>query len=263
LNLFHTDFSDDYKVLYRNDGNAIFTDVSYQAGVAWVGIPFVGWSDGFLDYDNDGWLDLMMVNGHVYPEVDKYDWGTTYAQRTILFHNLGGMKFEYVAPKKGTGLAVVIPARGAAFGDLFNDGKIDVVINSIDGPPTLLRNVSDDRHHWVGLKLIGGPKVPRDAIVATAYLTHDGIRQRGDVLSSGSYISANDQRLHFGLGDSTTVETVEIRWPDGTKETIKLPGVDRIFSVEQGKGAVAEIGGNIRVDKTAKGARPEPDTHRK
>ncbi len=263
LNLFHTDFSDDYKVLYRNDGNAIFTDVSYQAGVAWVGIPFVGWGDGFLDYDNDGWLDLMMVNGHVYPEVDKYDWGTTYAQRTILFHNLGGMKFEYVAPKKGTGLAVVIPARGAAFGDLFNDGKIDVVINSIDGPPTLLRNVSDDRHHWVGLKLIGGPKVPRDAIGATVYLTHDGIRQRGDVLSSGSYISANDQRLHFGLGDSTTVETVEIRWPDGTKETIKLPGVDRIFSVEQGKGAVAEIGGNIRVDKTAKGARPEPDTHRK
>ncbi len=137
------------------------------------------------------------------------------------------------------------------------------MINSIDGPPTLLRNVSDDRHHWVGLKLIGGPKVPRDAIGATVYLTHDGIRQRGDVLSSGSYISANDQRLHFGLGDSTTVETVEIRWPDGTKETIKLPGVDRIFSVEQGKGAVAEIGGNIRVDKTAKGARPEPDTHRK
>ncbi len=136
LDFFVTDFGDDYKVLYHNDGDASFTDVSYKAGVAQVTIPFVGWGDAFIDYDNDGWLDLFMVNGHVYPEVDQHEWGTSFAERPLLFHNDAGKKFEYVPPVKGTGLAVVIPGRGAAFGDLFNDGKIDVIINPVDGPPT-------------------------------------------------------------------------------------------------------------------------------
>ena len=236
LNLLVTDFSDDYKAFYRNDGDASFTEVGREVGVAQVAIPFVGWGDGFIDYDNDGWKDIMMVNGHVYPQVDEHDWGTTYAERPLLFRNLHNGRFEYVPPVKGSGLATVIPGRGAAFGDLFNNGKIDVVINPIDGPAVLLKNVNQDHHHWVELKLVGGPKSPRDAIGATVYLTADGIRQREDVMSGGSYISSNDQRPHFGLGDATDPGVAEIHWPDGVKETLKLTAVDRIFTVTEEAG---------------------------
>ena len=241
MDFFVTDFGDDYKVLYHNDGDASFSDVSYKAGIAQPTIPFVGWGDAFIDYDNDGWLDLFMADGHVYPQVDEHEWGTTFAERPLLFHNVPnsggkGRKFEYVPPVKGTGLADVIPSRGAAFGDLFNNGKIDVVINPIDGPAVLLRNVNPDHHHWVELKLVGGPKSPRDATCATALLSANGMRQRQDVLASGSYISANDRRLHFGLGDATDAGTVEIHWPSGAKETIKLPAVDHIYTITEGKG---------------------------
>src|SRR5271170_6712205 len=177
LSIMDTDFSDDYKVLFHNDGDASFTDVTYRAGIAQTTIPFLGWGDAFMDYDNDGWKDIFMVNGHVYPDAGDHEWGTTYAQRPLLFHNLKNGKFEYVPPVVGTGLADVIPARGAAFGDLFNDGKIDVVINPIDGPAVLLRNVNPDRHHWAELKLVGGSKSPRDATCATAYLSANGMRQ--------------------------------------------------------------------------------------
>ncbi len=246
VDFFVTDFGDDYKVLFHNDGDASFTDVSYKAGLALTTIPFVGWGDGFIDYDNDGWLDLFLVNGHVYPQVDEHDWGTTFAERPLLFRNVPdpsgkGRKFEYVPPVKGTGLADVIPGRGAAFGDLFNDGKIDVVINPVDGPPVLLRNVNPDHHHWVELKLVGGPKSPRDATCATAYLTANGMRQRRDVLSSESYISANDRRLHFGLGDAMDAGSVEIHWPSGATQTIKLPAVDRIYTITEGKGITGAL----------------------
>ena len=142
---------------------------------------------------------------------------------------------------EGTGLADVIPGRGAAFGDLFNDGKIDVVVNCIDHTPVLLRNVNPDKNHWVGIALIGGPKSPRDAIGATVYLTAGGIRQRGDVMSGGSYESSNDQRLHFGLGQATAVDAVEIHWPSGFVENVKLPSIDRFFVVEEGKGLVPSV----------------------
>lgn len=241
LDIVTTDFSDDYKVLYHNDGGANFTDISYHAGIAEQGIPFLGWGVGFIDYDNDGWKDILMVNGHVYPAVDHYDWGSTFAERPLLFHNMQGKHFEYVPPVKGTGLATVVPGRGAAFGDLFNDGKIDAVINVIDGTPVLLRNVSEDGNHWVELKLIGGPKISRDAIGATVYLTANGMRQRDDVLSGGSYMSSNDQRVHFGLGSATKVDDVQICWPGGAKETVKLPAVDRIFTIEQGKGITSVL----------------------
>jgi hypothetical protein len=241
LNIITTDFSDDYKVLFHNDGNASFTDISYHAGIAQESIPFLGWGVGFIDYDNDGWKDIMMINGHVYPQVDHYDWGTSFAERPLLYHNLGGKKFEYVPPVKDTGLADVIAGRGAAFGDLFNDGKMDVVINVVDGTPVLLRNVNSDTHHWVALKLVGGPKSPRDAVGATVYLTANGIRQRGDVLSGGSYLSSNDQRVHFGLGDAAKVDQVEVHWPSGAVEKLVLPKVDRIYTVEENKGIVGEL----------------------
>ncbi|HZR66743.1 MAG TPA: CRTAC1 family protein [Terriglobales bacterium] len=242
LDLYNTVFSDDYNPLYKNEGDANFSDVSYPAGIAEVTIPFLGWGDGFLDYDNDGWKDLLVINGHVYPGVDQSDWGTTFAQRPLLFHNLGAGKFETIPPMKGTGLAMTFVGRGAAFGDLFNDGKIDVVINPLDGPPILLRNVNPDHHHWIGFKLVGGPKSPKDAIGAAVYLTSGGIRQRGDVLSGGSFASSNEQRVHFGLRDATSVDRLEIHWPDGTVQVVKPPvGVDRFYTIEEGGEAVPVV----------------------
>ncbi len=236
VDVLDTDFSDDFKALYRNDGDASFTDVSRQSGIAQTAIPFVGWGDGLFDYDNDGWKDIMMINGHVYPQVNEHNWGTTYAERPLLFHNDHHGKFVYVPPVKGSGLAVLTPGRGAAFGDLFNNGKIDAVINPVDGPPVLLKNVDPDHHHWVELKLIGGLKSPRDAVGATVYLNADGMRQREDIMSGGSYISSNDQRAHFGLGNATDAGTAEIHWPSGRVEKVKIPAVDHIFTITEGKG---------------------------
>jgi hypothetical protein len=235
VDLFTTTFSDDYKTLYRNDGEASFTDVTYKAGLANPTIPFLSWGTGFLDFDNDGLLDLFIVNGHVYPEVDKQDWGTTWAERPQLFRNMDGTKFEEVPPATGSGLAAVITGRGAAFGDMFNDGYIDVVINNIDGAPTLLRNVVKNGNHWLTLKLIGGPNSPRDAIGAKVFLTAGAARQRADVVSGGSYGSSSDLRVHFGLGPATKVDKIEIVWPSGTKQTLSVSGVDRFVTVEEGK----------------------------
>lgn len=239
LDLYNTVFSDDYNPLYRNEGAATFTDVSYPAGIAEVTIPFLGWGDGFLDYDNDGWLDLFAANGHVYPAVDQSDWGSTFAERALLFRNLKGGKFELAPPVKGTGLAQTIVSRGAAFGDLFNDGKIDVIINQLDGPPVLLRNVFESANHWIGLQLVGSGKSPRDATGATVYLTTGGVRQRRDVIRGGSFASSSDPRLHFGLGSATVVQEVEIHWPDHSVQKCRITeGVDRFYRIEQGKDPV-------------------------
>jgi enediyne biosynthesis protein E4 len=255
LSILSTTFSDDYPVLFQNDGSGFFTDVSYHAGIAQSSIPFVKFGDGFLDYDNDGWKDLLIVNGHVYPQVDQHpEWGQSYAQRTLLYHNLKDGKFALVPAVEGSGLAVVTVGRGAAFGDIFNDGKIDVVINSMDGVPVLLRNVNPDHNHWVELKLIGGPRSPRDAVGATVYLNADDMRQRGDVLSGGSYLSSNDLRVHFGLGSATDAGTAEIHWPSGRKETVKLPAADRIYTITEGAGIAEELcGGKPCADNRAAG----------
>jgi hypothetical protein len=235
IDLYNTTFSDDYKPLYRNDGDANFTDVSYEMGIAESTTPFLGWGTAFFDYDNDGWLDLMEANGHVYPKVDQMNWGTSWAQRPLLFHSDKG-KLELVPAVEGTSLAKVAVGRGLAYGDIFNDGKIDVVINNLDGTPSFLRNVNKDTNHWVGLKLVGGPKSPRDAVGATVYLKANGFTQRGDVVSGGSFASTSDPRLHFGLGTATSVDSVEVRWPSGLVEKITLPGVDGIYTVVEGSG---------------------------
>lgn len=237
VDFYHTTFSDDYNPLYRNDGNANFTDVSYQMGIAEPTIPFLGWGTAFLDFDNDGWKDLMVVNGHVYPAVDRTNWGTTWAQRPLLFRNIAGKKFDLIPPVEGTGLAKIYVGRGMAVGDLFNDGKLDVVINVLDGHPALLRNVSADTHHWVELKLVGGAKSPRDAVGAKVFLTAGGMRQRGDVASGGSYASTHDPRLHFGLGGATSIDLVEVHWPSGAKEKFSIPKVDQIVTLVEGKGS--------------------------
>ncbi len=233
--IFITTFSDDYKTLYRNDGDGSLTDVSFKVGLGMPTIPFLSWGAGFLDFDNDSWLDIFIANGHVYPIADKTDWGTTWAQRPLLFRNINGKKFQEVPPATGSGLADIITARGAAFGDLFNDGHIDVVLNNLDSSPTLLRGVAKNGNHWITLKLVGGPKSPQDAIGAKVFLTAGGVRQRADVLSGGSYGSSSDPRVHFGLGTSTKVDKVLVHWPDGVQEEISISGVDRIVTIVEGK----------------------------
>jgi hypothetical protein len=242
LDLYNTVFSDDYNPLYRNEGDANFTDVSYQMGVAVPTFPFLGWGTGFMDFDNDGWKDIFVANGHVYPEVDSAGWGTSYAERPLLFQNVHGQKFELVPPVKNTGLAKLLVARGAAFGDLFNDGKIDVVINQSEGVPALLRNVYTNKNHWLGLELVGGARSPRDAVGATVYITAGGMRQRGDVISGGSFASSNDQRVHFGLGEAAKIDGVEIHWPSRSVEHVALPaGLDRFYRVEEGHGVIPSV----------------------
>jgi hypothetical protein len=242
LAIFNTTFSDDYKPFYRNEGDGNLTDISYQLGLGEITVPFLSWGDAFIDYDNDGWKDLLMSDGHVYPEADKYNWGTSWAQRPMLFRNIEGKRFEAVPAVEGSGLATVIAGRGMAVGDLFNDGKLDAVINVMDGHPVLLRNVSPDKNHWLELKLVGGGKTatgpgsPRDAVGATVYVTANGMKQRGDVLSGGSYLSSNDPRPHFGLGQATTVDAIEVRWPSGKVEHFTVPGVDRIVTIAEGTG---------------------------
>jgi hypothetical protein len=236
VGIFDTTFSDDYKPLYRNEGDANLTDISYQLGIAEISVPFLGWGDAFIDYDNDGWKDLLMADGHVYPQVDQHPWGTSWAQRPMLFHNKEGKSFENVPAVEGSGLADVIAGRGMAVGDLFNDGKLDAVINVMDGHPVLLRNVSKDTNHWLELKLVGGKGSPRDAVGATVYVTANGMKQRGDVLSGGSYASTNDPRPHFGLGKATAVDAIEVHWPSGKVEHFSVPGVDRIVTLTEGGG---------------------------
>lgn len=233
-----TTFSDDYKTLFRNDGDLQFSDVTAQSGLLEPTIPFLGWGTGFLDFDNDGLLDLFHANGHVFRNVDRQDWGTTYAQRPLLFRNLDGQKFQAVPAATGSGLADVISARGATFADLFNDGHIDVVINNVDSTPALLRNVVKNSNHWLTLKLVGGPKSPRDAIGVKVFVTTGSVRQRADVLSGGSYGSSSDQRLHFGLGPASKAE-LEIHWPSGTKEAVTVRSVDAVLTIVEGKGVIA------------------------
>ena len=240
LDFYVTVFSDDFNTLYRNDGNLSFSEVGFQAGVSNVTIPFLGWGTGFLDVDNDGLLDLFVANGHIYRWVDQRDWGTTWAQRPLLFRNVDGMKFTEVPAATGSGLAAVIPARGAAFGDLFNDGHIDVVVNNIDSHPTLLRNVVKNDNHWISLKLVGGAESSRDAIGAKVFVTTGRVRQRSDVFSGGSYSSSSDLRVHFGLGPASEVDKLEIQWPSGKLEVLTKPPIDRILTVVEGKGIAAK-----------------------
>jgi len=236
---FHiTNFSDDSNVLYHNDGDGNFTDITFQAGLGEITIPFLGWGTSFLDYDNDGWKDLIVANGHVYPTVDDHQWGTSYAQQLLLFHNLRNGRFERIGARPNSALAEAWCARGLAVGDLDGDGRLDVVINNADSKPTVLKNVSAPVGHWLELHLVGdvSRKSPRDAIGAIAYVTTGKLRQRQDVVSGAGYSSQNDMTLHFGLGESNRIDKLEIKWPDGYVETVDVPSVDRKLTIVEGKG---------------------------
>lgn len=236
---FHiTNFSDDSNVLYHNDGEGNFTDVTFQAGLGEPTIPFLGWGTSFIDYDNDSWLDLFVVNGHVYPVVDSHQWGTSFAEQPLLFRNLGTGKFERVGAAPASGLASAWPSRGLAVADLDGDGRVDAVINNMDAKPSLLRNVTSPAGHWVNLRLAGdvAGKTPKDAIGSIVYLTTGKIRQRLDVISGGVYCSQNDLTLHVGLGAATKVDKLEVQWANGAVEAFEVPAIDKTITIVQGKG---------------------------
>jgi hypothetical protein len=239
-----TNFADDYNVLYRNHDGTSFSDVSYPAGVAQPSIPFLGWGTGFLDYDNDGWLDLAVVNGHVYPAADRRPWNTSYAQRALLFRNLLGRRFVEIGAGAGPALAAPRVARGLASGDLDNDGDVDLVVNVLDGPPLLAINDGGAAAgHWLGLTLIGDPGqgCPADAIGSTVFVTAGGIRRRAEVASGRGQVSQSDLRIHVGLGRDTAVTAVEVRWANGPARRYTVPQVDAAYTIDQKTGAVAVV----------------------
>jgi enediyne biosynthesis protein E4 len=232
-----TNFSDDTNVLYRNEGNMSFVETTIAAGLGEITIPFLGWGTDFLDYDNDGWLDLFVANGHIYPQLDPVSWGTTYQQRLLLFRNVKS-KFYEVGASAGAALYQPRSARGSSIGDFDNDGDLDVLVNNLDEPPTLLRNDGANKAgHWLTVKLIGAPKqkCPRDAIGSVVFCTVNGQRMRAEVASGRGYNSQSDLRVHFGLGTATKVDKLEVQWANGKMESHAISGVDRIITIAQEK----------------------------
>src|SRR5215510_5176171 len=235
LDIFVTNFSDEYNTLYRQEKGMFFSDVSFASKLAQVSIPYVGWATDFIDFDNDGWVDLMVVNGHVYPQVDNISVGITYAQRILLFHNEHNGTFSEVAANCGDALTARRVSRGAAFGDIDNDGDVDVVINNLDGSPVVLRNEGGNKNNWINIKTIGS-KRNREALGAQVTVKADDLVQVKEVYSGGSYISQNDTRLHFGLGKKTKIDLIEVRWPAGKTEAFRDVPVNQFVVIQEGKG---------------------------
>ena len=238
--LYVTTFSDEGKPLYRNDGGWHFRDVAGNSIPGASTLPLLGWGTDFADFDNDGWLDLMTVFGHVYPQVDTLPATAGYREtKTILLNNKDGT-FCDATDQSGPPLRLATAARGLAVGDLFNDGNLDAVIENIDGAPLLLRNHGVAGRHWIELDLVGTGS-NRLAIGAELRVTAEGVSQTLQIRSGGSYLSQNDLRAHFGLDSAKTADEVRIRWPSGRVETLHHLSADRIYSVLEGEGIVDAV----------------------
>jgi hypothetical protein len=232
LDIFKTNFSDEPPNLYKNLGSNQFVDDTFFAGTA-VNRKWVGWGCGFFDPDDDGWLDIFYANGHVYPELERAALGLTYREPRALFRNLGNGKFSDVSAQAGPAVTEPSSSRGVAFGDFDNDGAVDILINNMNAPPTLLRCDRRTTNHWLTVKVIG-VKSNRSGIGARLRCTTGDHSQVDEVRSGGSYLSQNDLRVHFGLGATVKVDKLEIDWPSGTKDVLRDLLCDRILTVKEG-----------------------------
>jgi len=238
LDIFKTNFSDDTSTLYRNNGNGTFDDVTFAVGLG-LHTKYLGWGANFLDFDNDGWPDLLVVNGHVYPEVDKQHLGSDYQEPRILYHNDGTGKFVDISDEAGPGISVPHAGRGAAVGDLWNDGRISAVISNMNAPASLLVNQIRSPNHWIAVRTVG-TKSNRDGIGARVTVKAGTHRWVDEVRSGASYASNNDIRVHFGLGSAAKVDWIQIRWPSGLVERYDKLASDAIHTLKEGEGAAVE-----------------------
>jgi hypothetical protein len=235
LDIFKTNFSDDTSTLYRNNGDGTFTDATSAAGLG-LYTQYLGWGTMFLDFDNDGWPDLILVNGHVYPEVDSQHLGSSYKEPRILYHNNGDSTFADVSASAGSGITTAASSRGLAVGDLWNDGRMSVVISNMNAAPSLLVNQIRTPNHWIAIRTVG-TKSNRDGIGARISVKTANRVLVDEVRSGSSYISSSDMRVHFGLGAASKIEWVEVRWPSGIVEKFADLGVDAIHTLKEGSGA--------------------------
>jgi enediyne biosynthesis protein E4 len=237
FDIFKTNFADDTSNLYHNNGDGTFSDLSFNSGVG-INNTYVGWGCGFIDYDNDGWPDIVQINGHVYPEIDKYNFGETFKNPRLVYKNLGNRTFKDVSAEMGQGITERHSSRGAAFGDYDNDGAMDILILNMNEPPSLLHNVGGSKQNWIKLKLIG-TKCNRTAIGARARVITGKHIQMAEVQSGASVMSQNDLRLHFGLGASKTVDAIEIKWPTTQKiERFENVKPNQILTIREGDGII-------------------------
>jgi enediyne biosynthesis protein E4 len=229
--IFRSNFSDERETLYRNRGAGQFDDVTITAGLA-RNTRYVGWGCGFFDFDNDGLPDLLLVNGHAFPEVDRLGLDIHYRDHAILYRNLGEGTFADISQSAGPGILERQSARGAAFGDYDNDGLVEVLINNQNAAPSLLKQAIRPANHWIGLKLVGS-RSNRSALGAKVRLTVGPHTQSDEVRSGGSYLSQNDLRLHFGIGTARRVDLIEVQWPSGQHQVLRDVSPDRIMLIEE------------------------------
>jgi hypothetical protein len=237
--IFKTNFSDDTSTLYRNNGDGTFDDVTHAAGLG-LHTQYLGWGTMFFDFDNDGWPDLLLVNGHVYPEVDKQHLGSSYQEPRVLYHNNGNGTFSDVSAAAGPGITAVGSSRGLAMGDLWNDGRLSAVISNMNASPSLLVNEVRSANHWIAIRTVG-TKSNRDGIGARITVKAGPRTLVDEVRSGSSYDSNNDIRVHFGLGSATKIEWVQIRWPSGLVERFDNLPVDSIKTLKEGSGVAVLV----------------------
>ena len=259
LDIIKTNFAGDTDSLYKNLGDGTFEDRTYLSGLG-VNTRLLGWGVGFFDMDNDGWLDILVANGHVYPEVNGSRTEAPYAEHKYLYRNLRNDRFEEVTDKAGPGISANVPARGCAFGDYDNDGDVDIAVNCVNALPQLLRNDSEWKRNWIKIKVVGVKsnltgigarvKVVANTHPALAPNTPQPLVQIDEVRSGGSYYSQNDLRLHFGLDQAKSVDLVEIRWPSGQIDSFRNLDVNKLYAMQEG--------GKILASEALTGPKPRP-----